>query len=115
MLSINISRFKCSSYKALRGKVYADKLTTWCLANCNIGNDGVRDLIEYVPLNIHLNGNPISAKLKSELKETLNRSMKFKEKDDVHYDRIEPDCCITYMYCMHCMLPLPTQLVLMQL
>ena len=83
--------------KLLEEKVYADKLTTWCLANCNIDNDGARDLIEYVHLifpnltDIHLDGNPISAELKSELKETLNHSMKIKEKDGVHYDRVEAD------------------------
>ena len=78
-------------------KVYADKLTTWCLANCNIGNDSAKNLIEYVHLifpnltDIHLDGNPISAEVKSELKETLNRSMKIKEIDGVRYDRVEAD------------------------
>jgi Ran GTPase-activating protein (RanGAP) involved in mRNA processing and transport len=83
--------------KLFEEKVHAEKLTTWCLANCNIGNDGVRDLIKYVPLifpnltDIHLDGNPVSAEVKSKLKETLSDNVKIKEKGNVHYDRVEAD------------------------
>ena len=68
-------------------RVY-DKLLTWCLGNCNIDNNGVNDLIKYVPLifpnlnDIHLDSNSASADVKSKLKEILN-DMKTKERDDV--------------------------------
>ena len=72
-----------------------DNLTTWCLVNCNIGDDGVSDLIEHVHsifpnlTDIHLDGNPASAEVKSRLKEILD--VKTNQKDKALHDQVEAD------------------------
>ena len=57
----------------LSGETVYNKLSTWCLEDCNIDDDGVYDLIKFVPLifpnltDIHLRGNPISTHMLSKL------------------------------------------------
>ena len=79
----------------LSKKNICNELTTWCLEDCNIDDKGVKHLIKYVPLifpdliDIHLHGNPVSASMRSKLKEMLH-SMKFDHVIEVEADGNQP-------------------------
>ncbi len=63
-------------------------LMTWCLEDCNIDDNGITDLIEFVPsvfpnlTNIHLDGNPISPSMKSKWDKWLHDNTMRSEKSN---------------------------------
>lgn len=66
----------------------SNTLMTWCLEDCDIDDNGVTDLINFVPsvfpnlTDIHLDGNPISPKMKSKLDKWLHGNTKRSEESN---------------------------------
>ena len=91
-LSSSSCQLTSEDLNALLTKLSEEKicntLMTWCLEDCNIDDNGVSDLINYVPsvfpniTDIHLDGNPISLKMKSKLDKWLHDNTKRSEESN---------------------------------
>ena len=91
-LSSSSCQLTSEDLNALLTKLSEEKicntLMTWCLDDCNIDDNGVTDLINFVPsifpnlTDIHLDGNPISPRMKSKLDKWLHDNTKKSEESN---------------------------------